>query len=113
MKDTKIELQLQPGITATMSEELFNCFLEAEAEKMKQEKAIEIISDEEEPGEKDIEIIKNEPEQINLGEAKLYTLEGASIGVLRVLKILRKEQKKKHNNFRDELPKKTRKRKVW
>jgi hypothetical protein len=33
--------------------------------------------------------------------------------VIKALKEFGKEQKKKHNNFRDELPKKTRKRKVW
>lgn len=57
----KISLQLAPGLSAEMSEELFNCFLEAEIEKQKLEKSIEIISiGEEEPVEKDIEIIKDE-----------------------------------------------------
>jgi hypothetical protein len=160
MKDTKIELQLQPGITATMSEELFNCFLEAEIEKQKLEKSIEIISiGEEEPVEKDIEIIKDEQvcgellsvaaainslkfaiikefEKAELREkqkamAAAYSLSPERIEeisnrccikkswldnleeVIKALKEFGKEQKKKHNNFRDELPKKTRKRKVW
>jgi hypothetical protein len=181
MKDTKIELQLQPGITATMSEELFNCFLEAEIEKQKLEKSIEIISiGEEEPVEKDIEIIKDEQvcgellsvaaainslkfaiikefekaelrekqaaainslkfaiikefEKAELREkqkaiAAAYSLSPERIEeisnskkswldnleeVIKALKEFGKEQKKKHNNFRDKLPKKTRKRKVW
>jgi hypothetical protein len=146
MKDTKIELQLQPGITATMSEELFNCFLEAEIEKQKLEKSIEIISiGEEEPVEKDIEIIKDEQvcgellsvaaainslkfaiikefEKAELREkqkamAAAYSLSPERLDnleeVIKALKEFGKEQKKKHNNFRDELPKKTRKRKVW
>jgi hypothetical protein len=145
MKDTKIELQLQPGITATMSEELFNCFLEAEIEKQKLEKSIEIISiGEEEPVEKDIEIIKDEQvcgELLSVAaainslkfaiikefeKAELREKQAAAIRccikkswldnleeVIKALKEFGKEQKKKHNNFRDELPKKTRKRKVW
>jgi hypothetical protein len=137
MKDTKIELQLQPGLSAEMSEELFNCFLEAEIEKQKLEKSIEIISiGEEEPVEKDIEIIKDEQvcgELLSVAAA-INSLKFAIIKefekaenrccikkswldnleeVIKALKEFGKEQKKKHNNFRDELPKKTRKRKVW
>lgn len=142
----KISLQLAPGLSAEMSEELFNCFLEAEIEKQKLEKSIEIISiGEEEPVEKDIEIIKDEQvfgellsvaaainslkfaiikefEKVELREkqkamAAAYSLSPERLDnleeVIKALKEFGKEQKKKHNNFRDELPKKTRKRKVW
>jgi len=135
------------------------------------EKSIEIISiDEEEPGEKDIEIMKNEPERIYRGELKLYITEGEFLGVIAAVSDFKmavtreierlqleekikacaaayntskdtirqmvnginsenfwkdeaeeilgkltwqKEEKKKYHNFRDELPKKSRKRKKW